>query len=143
LPCISYIVGSIIFLNVVVNVGIINFQIDVGRVYMYLNFVIPKSTRILQMFMLHKRPWGNAIFEKCVFMFNLEAPIRLKVLIWCTLKILPLKYPMGRKLISYVGKIMGKDHNNCKGRNPRFCAMDPKKRWFFHNWILGGGRWKK
>jgi hypothetical protein len=34
---------------------------------------------------------------------------------------------MGRKLISCVGKIMGKDHNNRKRRNPRFCAMDPKK----------------
>lgn len=64
-------------------------------------------------------------------MFNLKAPIGLQILIWCPLKMLPLKYPMGRKLISCVGKIMGKDHNNRKRKNPRFCAMDPKKKMVF------------
>jgi hypothetical protein len=34
---------------------------------------------------------------------------------------------MGRKFISCVGKIMEKDHNNRKRRDPRFCATDPKK----------------
>jgi hypothetical protein len=69
-------------LNEVMKVGTINFHMGVGKVYMYLNFVIPKGTRILKMLMLHKRPWGNVVFKKCVFMFNPEAPIGLQILIW-------------------------------------------------------------
>jgi len=81
----------------------------------------------------HMTPWDMGIYQEWVLMFNLDVPHGLKILFWCSLKVLPFEYrPIGNTISTCVGNIMGEDPNNHKRWDPRFCIMiNPK-----HGWVL-------
>jgi hypothetical protein len=102
-------------------------------IFMYLNSFVPNGTKKLLMVTPHMTPWDTGIYQEWVLMFHLDFPHGLKILFWCSLKVLPFEYrPIDKTMSFCVGKIMGKDPNNHKRWDPRFCIMMNLK----HGWVL-------
>jgi hypothetical protein len=59
-----------VLLNVIVNVGVINFLMHAKRGFLYMSTTITKSTKKLLMLTPHKTPWGATIYREWVPMFN-------------------------------------------------------------------------
>jgi len=98
----------------------------------------PKTTKKFLLFTPHKFPWKIVIYQKLwVPLFNPNRFLGLKLLVWASLHILPLKLQsLGMKITSQLEKVLGVDINNEKRRNARFCvALDLNQGWVAHLFI--------
>jgi hypothetical protein len=103
---------------------IMNFQMDASTCFMHLSSFVPKGTKKLLMVTPHMTPWDMGIYQEWNLMFNLDFPLGLKNLFWCSLKVLSFEYrPVENTISACVGKIMGEDPNNQKRWDFRFCIM--------------------
>jgi hypothetical protein len=57
-----HITNWVVFLNVIVKVGVINFRMDARRGFLYLSTTIIKGTKKLLMLTPHKTPWGATVY---------------------------------------------------------------------------------
>ncbi len=110
-----FVVDWVVLMNNAMKFEVVNFQMDESTCFMYLNSFVPKGTKKLLMVTPHMTPWNMGIYQEWVLMFNLDFPHGLKILFWCSLKVLPFEYrPIDKTMSVRVGKIMGKDPNNHK-----------------------------
>jgi hypothetical protein len=105
-------------MNIIVQIGTINFRMYAGRRYMYLNFTSFEGTKKFHIFTLHKTPWGIVIYQEWVSHFYPKMLVKLTILVGCILKMLPLEYRLVEGVITArMGKILGKYLNNHKLRD--------------------------
>ena len=118
-------------LNAIIKGGSLTFSGDMGRGFICLKASNQDAARQTLVFTPCRLGSFLCIFQQWTPAFDPSSNRGMLIPTWITLKKLPLQYfGVAHEIAASLGKVLGKDSQNCYFKDPRFCiGLDTSRGW--------------